>query len=289
MINGLVMTIGLPGCGKSTWALQEVERGKGRVKRVNKDDLRTMVDGGRWSRQNEKQIIKIQDRLVRGFLEDGFNVIVDNTGFGWDKHFCALASEMRVQYEVQDFTDVPLEVCIARDLTRLNSVGKDVIVGMWEKWLKPPPEVIEYVPGLPNAVLVDIDGTLAHLAPGADGTIRNVYDGSRVHEDALDEVVASLVRRETKAGRFVIVMSGRDSEYREVTERWLSAKGVHYDALYMRAEGDKRKDSIVKRELFDQHVRGRFNVLYVLDDRDQVVRGWRQMGLKCLQVAEGNF
>jgi hypothetical protein len=57
----------------------------------------------------------------------------------------------------------------------------------------------------------------------------------------------------------------------------------------MRPTGDQRKDNIVKRELFDTWVRGKYNVRFCLDDRDQVVEGWRAMGLTCFQVQPGAF
>ncbi len=57
----------------------------------------------------------------------------------------------------------------------------------------------------------------------------------------------------------------------------------------MRAEGDNRPDSIVKRELFETHIRGSYNVHTVFDDRDSVVRMWRRIGLPAWQVAEGRF
>jgi len=65
--------------------------------------------------------------------------------------------------------------------------------------------------------------------------------------------------------------------------------GVPYDALYMRAHKDGRRDSVVKVELFDAHVRDAYDVTCVLDDRDQVVEAWRALGLTVLQVAEGDF
>ena len=52
---------------------------------------------------------------------------------------------------------------------------------------------------------------------------------------------------------------------------------------------DSRKDSIVKQEIYEMCIKDKYNVLFVLDDRDQVVNMWREQGLKCLQVAEGNF
>lgn len=57
----------------------------------------------------------------------------------------------------------------------------------------------------------------------------------------------------------------------------------------MRPEGDIRKDSIVKREIFENYIRDYYNIQFVLDDRNQVVEMWRSLGLKCLQVQEGDF
>jgi hypothetical protein len=53
--------------------------------------------------------------------------------------------------------------------------------------------------------------------------------------------------------------------------------------------GDMRNDSIVKEEIYEEHIKPRFNVRFVLDDRDRVVKMWRENGLKVLQVAEGDF
>ena len=69
----------------------------------------------------------------------------------------------------------------------------------------------------------------------------------------------------------------------------LAAKGVKYDELWMRAAGDQRGDDVVKAELFDAHVRHRFLVRVVLDDRDRVVAVWRRLGLTCWQVDYGDF
>jgi hypothetical protein len=58
----------------------------------------------------------------------------------------------------------------------------------------------------------------------------------------------------------------------------------------MRAPKDQRKDSIVKKELFEESVRNNYNILFALDDRNQVVDMWRkELGIKCLQVNYGDF
>jgi hypothetical protein len=57
----------------------------------------------------------------------------------------------------------------------------------------------------------------------------------------------------------------------------------------MRKSGDLRKDSIVKQEIYEQFILNQYNTAFVLDDRDQVVRVWRDLGLTCLQVVYGDF
>ena len=74
------------------------------------------------------------------------------------------------------------------------------------------------------------------------------------------------------------------------TERWLERHGIIADGLFMRRAGDRRKDTVVKREIYERHIAGHYTVRVVFDDRDQVVRLWRdELDLPCFQVAWGNF
>ena len=57
--------------------------------------------------------------------------------------------------------------------------------------------------------------------------------------------------------------------------------------LIMRAAGDMRKDSIVKAELFFEHIEPNYNVMMVIDDRPQVIRMWTDIGLDVINV--GNY
>jgi hypothetical protein len=59
------------------------------------------------------------------------------------------------------------------------------------------------------------------------------------------------------------------------TERWLAHHGIAHDGLYLRRTGDRRKDFVVKKEVYDRHIAGRYTVRVVFEDRDQVVRLWR--------------
>jgi hypothetical protein len=87
----------------------------------------------------------------------------------------------------------------------------------------------------------------------------------------------------------VFAVSGRDGSCRELTENWLAANNIPFDGLFMRPVGDMRKDSIVKMEIFENEFKGKYNIKFILDDRNQVVAMWRSLGLTCLQVADGDF
>jgi predicted kinase len=283
------MLRGLPGSGKSTYARELVA--KGGWTRVNNDDIRDSFHGGKWSKNNEQLIDAIRKAIIYEALERGFNVVVDNLNLH-PKHELGLNAIANllinrgtpVNFE-QKFFDVPVEECIKRDLKRNRSVGKDVIMGWYNDYLKPKPEV--YIPpvGKPDVVLCDIDGTLAHM----NGK-RGPFDWSKVGGDDLDPIVADIISMYyLMDANKVVLVSGRDEVCRSETEVWLDKYDIPYEGLFMRPKDDKRRDTIVKREIFDNHIRENYNVQFVLDDRDAVVAMWRSLGLKCLQVAEGAF
>jgi predicted kinase len=293
----LTMTKGLPASGKTTWAKEQVIASKGQTKRINKDDLRLMIDVGIWSKKNEDFILFFRNAIAAEALARGFNVIVDDTNLD-PKHEITLrdiASDFDAQFTVKDFTDVPLKVCLKRDSERVNSVGEKVIRSMYNSFLKGKVDVAQYTPipyndDLPACIIVDIDGTLAHM----NG--RSPYDYSKVSTDTLDETVASIVRRYYQRDimsdlpdTYVVIVSGREAVCKPETEQWLADNGIRYDELYMRAAEDKRDDRIVKQEIYEANIKPRFNVRFVLDDRDRVVKMWREQGLKVLQCAEGDF
>ena len=58
----------------------------------------------------------------------------------------------------------------------------------------------------------------------------------------------------------------------------------------MRAGDDYRPDFEVKKEIYNGKIAilG-YNIDFALDDRNQIVDMWREMGIKTLQVEPGNF
>lgn len=280
----VILTKGLPACGKTTWAKEQIEKYPGRYKRISKDDLRSMLDVGRWSKVNEKFILQARDVLIMAALQEGYHILVDDTNLH-GKHEQAIRELVKglAVVEIQDFTDVPLETCIERDRHRANYVGEAVIRKMYRDFLQPTPPVIAYNHTLPDAIIADLDGTLAML----NG--RNPYDASTCEQDALNEPIADIVKSHIQDGYLAILVSGRGDQHRPQTEQWLKRHGIRHHALYMRPEGDTRKDAEVKHEIYQQHIEGQYNIKFALDDRQQVVNLWRSLGLVCLQVADGDF
>lgn len=282
----LIMTRGLPASGKTTWALQQVDKDQGHTKRVNKDDLRAMADNGKWSEKREDMIRKARDILAGLYLSNGCDVIVDDTNFHpiHEVELKKLAAVHGAEFEVKDFY-VPVGEAIERDAKRTNAVGTKVIRQMWSQYVcQPAPELID----APFAIICDIDGTLAHMKN------RGPFDWKKVGNDTCDGAVAHVLETyksgDAQANHVkIILFSGRDGSCRPETEAWLHENAIPYDRLYMREADDNRKDYLIKEELYEAHIKGKYNVLFVLDDRQQVVDRWRELGLKCLQVAPGDF
>ncbi|MEO3783868.1 AAA family ATPase [Actinocorallia sp. B10E7] len=297
----LHITRGLPASGKTTWARAWVAEDRERRVRVNRDELRRMLDEGAYIKGvTEQRVLAVRDEALSRLLGGGYDVVCDDTNLPqWNVRALArLALQAGAEFEVHDFTHVPLEMCLERDAARAEPVGEERIRDLHLRFLagrklplplpdeQPPVELVPYEPrpGTPKAVLVDIDGTTALISG------RSPYDHTRVHQDLPNTPVIAVIRAMHAAGHRVVFLSGRSDNCRAETETWLEKHvGVPFDALHMRAHKDNRRDSLVKVELFDAHVRDAYDVTCVLDDRNQVVEAWRALGLTVFQVAEGDF
>lgn len=310
----LTITRGLPGSGKTTWAKTVLEENPDKVINVNRDDTRERLfktvnqdyydtDQDTLRRKEALVTHANQEAAVKA-LRAGFDVIISDTNLpvkvcrDWRK----LAVENGAEFEVKDFSQVSLGTCFERNALRNDKepVPNHVIQRMFDRFVKgglaplPPIEdepvkiggygVEPYKRDIskPSAYIFDIDGTLAQMGD------RSPYDFTQVHKDTVKKDVArvsSILDRED----WTIIMSGRSEECRQQTEEWLEKNGIEFDELYMRAKGDNRPDWQIKYDLFNEHVRNRYNVRGVFDDRNQVVALWREMGLTCFQVDYGDF
>ena len=287
----LIMQKGLPASGKSTHAKTLAQSG---YYRVNKDDIREMLFGDYYKKKHEKQVIWTRDAMIRSALSHNKSVVVDDTNLNpvHEKALKKIAEEFNAHFEVNDsFLKVPIDECIRRDIKRSKPVGERVIRSMYHQYLAPDLNSDDtYDPKLPFVVICDIDGTLAHM----NGK-RGPFDWHKVGRDDVDLAVAHTLDAYKEIGmvKKVILFSGRDEVCREETEQWLNHYCIAYDELYMRRsnhvdkDGNQVKDTLVKKEMYETYIKGKYNVLLVIDDRPSVCRMWRdELGLKVMQVGD---
>lgn len=297
----LVVMRGLPGVGKThfakTWVTESVDRA-----RINRDDFRSMMHDGIWIKgETERQVIIARDAAIEALLRRGISVINDDTNLPTRsiRDLRRIANKTESEFKVVDMTDAPLDLVLRQNHNRDDKrpVDDEVITDYYRRFIMnntyplplpddaPDPGFSRYTPNpaLPKAVIVDIDGTVTIRG------FRGPFEEDKIHLDFPNLPVVDVVQKLQSLGYKILFVSGRTDGCYDETKRWLERKVCAVNYLWMRPAGDYRKDSIVKNEIFEKHISSEFDVRFVLDDRDQVVKMWREKGLACFQVAEGNF
>lgn len=308
---------GLPGSTKSTKA-REMQRELGGIV-VERDEIRFTLYGTYHdpSIVDEKLVSEYQNAMIDMSLQMNMNVFVSDMNLrnSYVKALIEKAWKFKQEWEVVDLTNVPLVTCLLNNESHERQVqgkvvDRDVIRNLHARFIngqphplplhftgakveKPKLGRIPYLPtfDLPEAVLVDIDGTVARMYN------RGPFEEDKVGDDHPIKNVIRMVKHAFDAGLSIIFLSGRTDGCYDATLAWL-LKHLPFLKdhpgrweLHMRrsVEDRGRPDDDVKYDLFMERIARRFYVVYVLDDRNKVVKMWREIGLTCAQVAEGDF
>jgi predicted kinase len=287
-----IITVGISASGKSTFAKEMESQG---YMDINRDDIRFdhFCNGVRdWSlykfnKERENYVTQVQERMVDGASVMGINVIISDTNIS-DKTRNFLVNRLtNLGYDVEvKYFDIDLIEALQRDTKRPNGVGYKVITDQYARYmqLRHGNNYHTHDNGRKTCIIVDIDGTLANMTG-----VRTAFEWDKVHLDKpRHHVIAMVTNYRFDSGNAVIFMSGRDAVCQEATRQWLidNVGGWTQDCLLlMRSEKDQRKDTIIKKELFDKYVRNNYNVEYVVDDRKSVLRMWAyELGLTTVDV-----
>lgn len=138
----LILTVGIPGCGKSTWARDAVnmfDRFHNHVI-VERDQIRGELTGDIRDHTQEGRVTRVAEERVSKALESGRSVIIADTNLRakYRRQWRKMAEALGAEYEEVWF-DTPLETCIERDSERPNPVGETVIRNMYEVLLANQP------------------------------------------------------------------------------------------------------------------------------------------------------
>lgn len=149
---------------------------------------------------------------------------------------------------------------------------------------------------MPNAVIVDLDGTLAEfdhtqVAHWVLGEVKHWTPFFDYMKDApVVENILRLVNILKQQGQHILICSGRPESHKQHSIEWMEKHKIPFDAVYLRPDNaDSMPDEDVKKALLEKIREDGFEPWLVLDDRDAVVKGWRDLGLTCLQCAPGDF
>lgn len=269
-----VITVGISASGKTYWTSQQ------KAVDVNRDWIRFNVisPGSDWStykfnKSKENEVTKIQEQMVMDAHGKGQDVIISDTNINptTRNKWTVLLTELGYEVEIKEFP-ITLEQAYKRDSLRTNGVGQNVIYSQYQKWLEyKGRKTYSGDVSLPKAVIFDIDGTIAQMVD------RSPFAWDKVDTDSPRDLIIEMARGYMNLDYEIIVVSGRDGSCKELTEEWMTKRQMPYAEFFIRPEGDTRKDTIVKEEIFWNDIATRYNVVGVVDDRPSVIRMWHEL------------
>lgn len=238
----LIITHGLPGSGKSTWAEEEVARIRaegGNAVRVNRDDIREHLFGEEYltkkpEKDKEQQVNAVEEHLTNDFLSKGYIVIKDNTNLNANflSEHRRKAKEHGAELE-QEYFDIPVEECQRRNKARGDAGGRFV-----------PPHAIS---------------RMASKAYGRDGRLKEfrigekaAYAYDRAGVKGEDEIAAYEKRQQQKLGKpqggvLFLDMDGSAVDVREIADKYMSdPKRRDYKSFHLASEFSPANEDVIK-------------------------------------------
>lgn len=286
---------GCSGSGKST--LREQWLSKQHYGIISRDELRSALFahyGNKHDNKQENIITNISLDLLQQYIKAGFDIIIDNTNLKAKdvrpyleiiEYYNKLNSNIVIKYV--DLTDIPLKRLKEQNGNKENPIPDEVIErhfeiaktsnSFYEDINKRGTKLNNDV-SKDKAVIFDLDGTLAFKSKN-----RGWYDTEGYIQDALNDYVYENYKIHKAAKHKIIICTAREEYAKLETLDWLKTHNIEYDKIFFRKNDDRRKDHIVKQEMWEDILKN-YYIVCMYDDRLTVVKHARQLGLNVFAV-----
>ena len=289
----LIVLVGPPGSGKSTLAKQMVTDSPESLVYINQDS-----QGKEYENIFKQSLIKNE------------NILIDRMNFSKEQRakFLKPAKELGYCTEIVVLHECQ-KVCLERAIVRENhetikdeKSARSALNLFFSKYERVQNDEADVVTRKWPAVwkemviVVDMDNTLSdathreHFLQGAKKDWKSFF--LNMVNDPVNLwckmlIIGMNATQEVKT----VICSARPDDYRKQTSEWLQEHDIEHKDLFMRRRGDFRKDSIIKEIIYEFEIKSQYHVLFVVDDRKDVVNMWRSHGETVLDCAgeKGNF
>lgn len=147
----------------------------------------------------------------------------------------------------------------------------------------------------PEAVIFDVDGTLADVSPYIH-YVRNIHndlnfkkDFDKFHEESINALpnynVVEMLNNAFFDQKHIIIVTSRKETWRGLTSHWLAKNDIGHHALYMRKDDDLRPDYEVKKDILNK-INQHWNVVHAVDDNPAVLRLWFEHGIETTKIGD---
>jgi predicted kinase len=278
-MNKIILTVGAAGAGKTTWA--EAYLSSTFCRNINRDDVRFNGKAKDWTKykftkSNEKRVSIECYNSALNAVECDASIIISDTN---------LNPKTRVQWKKfadvhgYEYDEIAFE-CSWDELRKRNSQREGGVAEtvLWDQYLR----MNEYLDKTvhehcdnPKAIIIDVDGTIARMGG------RGPFDWHKVKDDVPRNFVIGMIKGAiAQTGAKPVFLSGRDGICMQDTRDWISKNFQQENIeLYMRGEGDFRKDVIIKREIFMESIDEKYDVIGAFDDRACILRLWKELDI----------
>ena len=300
----IIICRGIQGSGKSTWAKQWCHEDPEHRIRINNDDIRNML-GDYWVTSREPMVKALYTNSINYAMSVGYDIVIDNMNLN-PKTVKEIESfvdndifgDYEYKIEFKDFW-TPVDECIRRDAKRENPIGEKVIKQAWRRYrdfiihesiMAAKNKMLVQNTNLPAAIIVDMDATVCLNTSGRPFYGEGAAEGMLIDEPITP--ILELIRNfcDNYPAKLIILTGREDTpEIRKATEEWLENNFLHPDILLMRPAKSFIAGPVCKKKLYEDNVKGKFYIPFVLEDNAKCVAMWRDEGLICLQPNEGKF